>query len=155
MKVTVDRIEKEIRIAASAEQVWAVLTDRKHMEEWFARGFRVRELDLRQGGLLVLAQEAKEATLRARIVTVDKPNVFSYRWAEAFPDSEPTEENSTLVEFRLTSDATSTRLRVTESGYANLVIPTGREYVGPESHSRGWPIFLEEIRGRAEELASN
>jgi uncharacterized protein YndB with AHSA1/START domain len=153
MQMIVDRIEKDIRIAASVEQVWSVLTERMHMEEWFSRGFRVRELDLRPGGLLLLDSESKHATLPARIVTVDPPHVFSYRWAEAYPGSEPTEENSTLVEFRLTSDGDATVLQVTESGYANLVIPTGREYVGFESHSRGWPIFLDEIRGRAEEFA--
>jgi uncharacterized protein YndB with AHSA1/START domain len=153
MQLTVDRIEKEVRVAASVEQVWAVLTERKYMEEWFSLGFKVRELDLRPGGLLLLDQESKQATLPARIVTVDPPHVFSYQWAEAYPGAEPTEENSTLVEFRLTSDGDATVLRVTESGYANLVIPAGREYVGFESHSRGWPVFLEEIRGRAEEFA--
>lgn len=151
--MTVDRIEKDIRVAASVEQVWAVLTERKHMEEWFSLGFMVKELDLRPGGLLLLEQESKNATTLARIVTVDPPHVFSYRWAEAYPGAEPTEENSTLVEFRLTSDGDATVLRVTESGYANLVIPAGREYVGFESHSRGWPVFLEEIRSRTEEFA--
>ncbi|TDF98272.1 SRPBCC domain-containing protein [Paenibacillus piri] len=151
--MTVDRIEKDIRVAASVEQVWAVITERKHMEEWLSRGFIVKELDLRPGGLLLLNQESKNATLLARIVTVDPPHVFSYRWAEAYPGAEPTEENSTLVEFRLTRDGDATVLQVTESGYANLAIPAGREYVGFESHSRGWPVFLDEIRTRTEELA--
>jgi uncharacterized protein YndB with AHSA1/START domain len=114
---------------------------------------KVRELDLRPGGLLLMDQEAKHATLPARIVTVDPPYVFSYRWAMAYPGVEPTEENSTLVEFRLTSDGDATVLRVTESGYAKLVIPTGREYAGFESHTRGWPVYLEEIRSRTEEFA--
>lgn len=151
--MTVDRIEKDIRIAAAVEQVWAVLTERVHMEEWFSRGAKVRELDLRPGGLLLLEHESKDATTLARIVTIDPPHVFSYRWAMAYPGSEPTEENSTLVEFRLTSDGDATVLRVTESGYANLVVPAGREYAGSEPHSQGWPVYLEEIRSRTEEFA--
>ena len=148
-----DRIEKNIRVAAPVEQVWAVLTERRHMEEWFSRGFIVKELDLRPGGLLQLDSESKNTTTLARIVTVDPPHMFSYRWAEAYPGAEPTEENSTLVEFRLTSDGDATVLRVTESGFANLFIPAGREYAGSESHSQGWPVLLDEIRSRTEEFA--
>lgn len=148
-----DRLEKEIRIAASVEQVWAVLTERKHMEEWLSLAFKVRELDLRPGGLLLLYKESLQATLRARIVTIDPPHVFSYTWAEAYPGAEPTEGNSTLVEFRLTSDGDGTVLRVAESGYATLSIPAGGEFAGFEPHSRGWPLFLEEIRRRTEEFA--
>ncbi|MBB6731537.1 SRPBCC domain-containing protein [Cohnella zeiphila] len=152
--MTADRIEKDIRIAAPVEQVWAVVTERRHMEEWFTHGARLRELDLRPGGRLVLDQEAMNATTIARIVTLDPPHVFSYRWAMAYPGSEPTEENSTLVEFRLTADGDATLLQVTESGFANLVIPAEQEAcAGPEAHSQGWPIYLEEIRKRTEEFA--
>jgi uncharacterized protein YndB with AHSA1/START domain len=151
-KVTEDCIQKEVRVAASVEQVWAVLTERKYMEEWFSRGAtKVRELDLRPGGLLLLDHGA---TTLARIVTIDPPHVFSYQWAMAYPGAEPTEENSTLVEFRLTSDGDATVLRVTESGYAKLSIPAGQEEcAGLEAHSQGWPVYLEEIRVRAEEFA--
>jgi uncharacterized protein YndB with AHSA1/START domain len=150
--MTVDNIEKDIRVAASIEQVWAVLTERRHMEEWFSKGAKLTELDMRPGGLLKLDSGNHNTTL-ARIVTIDPPNVFSYRWAMAYPGSEPTEENSTLVEFSLTSDGDATVLRVTESGYASLVIPAGQESAGPESHSQGWPIYLDEIRKRTEEFA--
>lgn len=151
--MAVDSIKKDIRVAASIKQVWAVLTERKHMEEWLAQGVKVRELDLRPGGLLLLDHESQNTKTLARIVTIDPPHVFAYRWAMAYPDSEPTEANSTLVEFYLTSDGDATVLQVTESGFANLVIPVGREYAGIDLHFEGWPVCLEEIRRGAEGLA--
>jgi uncharacterized protein YndB with AHSA1/START domain len=150
---TPDRVEKEIRVAASPEQVWAVLTERASIDAWLSIGFTVRELDLRPGGLLLLDQPSKHATLRARVVTVDPPHVFAYRWAMAHPGAEPDAGNSTLVEFRLTREGEGTLLRVQESGFANWALPEGREYAGAEAHSRGWPLFLAEIRRIAEEHA--
>jgi uncharacterized protein YndB with AHSA1/START domain len=151
--VTQDRIETEIRVDAPVERVWTVLTDRTHMAEWFAHGLAVRELDLRPGGLLLLYQERHEATLPARIVTVDPPRTFAYRWAMAYPGHEPTEDNATLVEFRLIPDGDGTVLRVSESGFARVAMPAERAYAGYDAHSRGWPVYLEEIRRRAEEIA--
>jgi uncharacterized protein YndB with AHSA1/START domain len=152
-RVDEDRVEREIRVAAAVDRVWAVLTERAHMAEWLAHDFEVRELDLRPGGVLVLHQKTQNATLPARIVTVDRPHVFSYRWAMAYPGAEPTEDNSTLVEFRLTRDGDGTVLRVTESGFAHVPIPAERAYAGREAHSQGWPFYIDQIRRRAEEFA--
>jgi uncharacterized protein YndB with AHSA1/START domain len=148
-----DRVEREMRVAAPVERVWAVLTERAHMAEWLAHHFEVRDCDLRPGGALVLHQKPHNATLPARIVTVERPHVFAYRWAMAYPGEEPTEDNSTLVEFRLTPDGNGTVLRVTESGFARVSIPPERAYAGRKAHSQGWPVYMDEIRRRAEEFA--
>jgi uncharacterized protein YndB with AHSA1/START domain len=82
-------------------------------------------------------------TFPTRIEKVDPPNYLAYRWAVAHPGEETTDANSTLVEFTLTPDGAGTRLRLTESGFASLVIPAGREgNASYESHLSGWTDVL-------------
>lgn len=94
-------------------------------------------MDLRPGGAFVI--DHGFGAYPSRIVSVEPPRYFSYRWATAFPGEEAAEGNSTLVEFTLTADGDGTRLRVVESGFAALDIPEERiPYAGYESHTQGW-----------------
>src|ERR1700681_275227 len=116
-----DRIEAEIRIAAPAERVWAVLTDPTHIGEWFGMG-KPAQLDLRPGGVFQL-DFGENGVFPNLIVTVDPPRTFSYRSASGFPGEPATEENSTLVEFTLEDDGNGTVLRLQESGFDAIKIP--------------------------------
>ena len=65
---------------------------------------------------------AEHGASRGRVVAVEPPTRFAYRWAP-FKDpggEEPVEGNSTLVEFTLQPEGDGTRLRVVESGFASL-----------------------------------
>ena len=146
--MTHDRIEREILIKAPVERVWSILTEGENIGRWFGSG-RPTEIDLRPGGIMVL-DHGEHGVFPTRIVKIDPPHYFSYRWASAFPGQEATESNSTLVEFTLVPDADQTRLRLVESGFAALVIPPGRDDASYESHSGGWPDALEALREHAE-----
>ena len=120
-----EQIERETVIAAPVERVWALLTEAEHLGRWF--GDAGAELDLRPGGALSLNWE-RYGTVRGRVVDVDAPRRFSYRWSvlrESF-DSEPVEGNSTLVEFTLEAEGDGTRLRVVESGFDTLLRRPGQ-----------------------------
>ena len=148
--MSADRIEREINIAAPVERVWAVLTEPEHVGQWFGQG-RPTEVDLRPGGIMVL-DHGEYGTFPTRIEKVDPPYFFSYRWASAYPGEQATEENSTLVEFTLAPDGEGTRLRLVESGFANVWIPAERlDTAGYESHSTGWAEVLENLRQHAEQ----
>ena len=146
--MTADRIEREITIAAPIERVWAVLTEAENIGQWFGPGHPT-EIDLRPGGIMVLDHSA-HGVFPTRIVKVDPPHYFSYRWASAFPGQEATDANSTLVEFTLTPVGAQTRLNLVESGFASLVIPPGREDASYESHSQGWTGVLDALLRHAE-----
>ena len=147
--MTQDRIEKEISIAAPVERVWAVLTEPEHVGAWFGQGTPA-EIDLRPGGIMV-ADHGEHGTFPARIEKIDPPHYLSYRWATGYPGQETTDDNSTLVEFTLAPDGTGTRLRLTESGFASLVIPAGREgNASYESHLSGWTDVLAALVRTAE-----
>jgi uncharacterized protein YndB with AHSA1/START domain len=144
--VAEDRIERTVHIAASAERVWEILTKPEHIGRWFGSGTPA-VVDLRPGGVMVLTPGHGERYL-ALVVKVDPPHYLAYRWASAYPDLLADETNSTLVEFHVIAEETTTRLTVCESGFATLPIPPGRErFASHESHSEGW---TDVIRGLAD-----
>jgi uncharacterized protein YndB with AHSA1/START domain len=148
-----NRIDKEIKIAASPDRVWAVITTPESIGEWFGMG-KPPELDLRPGGLLKL-DFGPNGVFPNVIVTVDPPRAFSYRVASGFPGEAPTEENSTLVEFSLEPDGDGTVLHLSESGFDNITMePTQPQSAAFESHEQGWPYALERIGTLAEKSAA-
>ncbi|MFC9651985.1 SRPBCC family protein [Streptomyces sp. NPDC056937] len=150
-RVEDDRIEREITIAAPVERVWAVLTEPEHVGKWFGQG-PPAPIDLRPGGVMHL-DHGQYGQFPTTIVKVDPPHYFSYRWASAYPGHQADEGNSTLVEFTLTPEGDGTRLRVVETGFADIVIPEDRKDVASkESHTDGWTEMVVTIRDYVERL---
>jgi uncharacterized protein YndB with AHSA1/START domain len=150
--VVPEHIERETVIAAPVERVWALLTEAEHLGRWF--GDAGAELDLRPGGALSLSWE-RYGVVRGRVVDVEAPRRFSYRWAvlrEAH-GSEPVEGNSTLVEFTLEAEGDGTRLRVVESGFDKLFTDPAKQDERAEDNRKGWASELDELRDYAERVA--
>ncbi|MGH8961987.1 MAG: SRPBCC family protein [Jatrophihabitantaceae bacterium] len=151
--MTDDRVERTIHIAATTERVWDILTKPEHIGRWFGSGTPAT-VDLRPDGVMVLEPMPGERYL-ARVVKVDPPHYLAYRWASAYPNVLADETNSTLVEFQLAAEGTTTRLTVCESGFATLTIPAGREpFASYGSHSRGWTEVIRNIADLVEQRAS-
>jgi len=149
-----DRIERTVHIAATTERVWDILTTPEHIGRWFGPGTPAT-VDLRPEGVMVVEPGPPGERYLARIVKVDPPHYFSYRWASAFPDVLADETNSTLVEFRLAAEGATTRLTVCESGFATLKIPAGREaFASYESHSQGWTEVIRNLANYVEQGTS-
>jgi uncharacterized protein YndB with AHSA1/START domain len=148
--VAEDRVERTVHIAAPVERVWEILTTPEHIGRWFGSGSPAT-VDLRPGGVMVLAPAGPGERYLARIVKVDPPHYFAYRWASAYPGVLADETNSTLVEFSLVAGEATTRLTVCESGFAALTIPPGREpFASHESHSEGWIEVMQTLAGYVE-----
>jgi uncharacterized protein YndB with AHSA1/START domain len=81
----------------------------------------------------------------ARVEKVEPPHLFSFRWARA-AGSEPTEGNSTLVELSLSAEGEGTRLRVVESGFAELDGSDDEKAKYAEENTQGWRVELDELR---------
>src|SRR5262245_56920014 len=129
-------IEREIQVAAPAERVWSVLTDTDFLGGWFGRGKPV-DLDLRPGGLL-LFDHGVHGALPCRIQAVESPRLLSLRWSQSLEaGSEPTDDNSTLVEITLQSDGDGTRVRFLESGFAQVKLPEDHLSIRYEQNSGG------------------
>ena len=140
-----DRIEREIYIAAPVSRVWAVITEPEHVGMWFGEG-EPAEIDLRPGGRIVFDHGA-HGKLPAVIERLDEPHRFAFRWAaDDTGGREPTEVNSTLVEFTLEperdGDQEGTRLRVTESGFATVIAEPEAMERRYKANKGGWSHAL-------------
>ena len=146
-----EQIERETVIAAPVERVWALLTEAEHLGRWF--GDAGAEVELRPGGALTLTWE-QYGTVHGRVVDVEAPRRFSYRWAVLRESqSEPVEGNSTLVEFTLEAEGEGTRLRVVESGFDTLFADPEKRAQRYEDNTKGWGSELAELADYAERVA--
>ena len=147
------QIERETMIAAPVERVWAVLTEGEHVGRWFSDAGA--EIDLRPGGEITM-RWAEHGVGRARIVDVDPPRRFSYRWAPIREHwgEQPDDRNSTLVEFTLAEEADGTRLKVVESGFDALEGTDEQRRRSLEDNTEGWEQQLENVRAYLARVAA-
>ena len=147
------QIERETLIAAPVERVWAVLTEGEHVGRWFSDAGA--EIDLQPGGEMVL-RWAEYGIGRARVVDVEPPRRFSYRWAAIREHwgEEPDDRNSTLVEFTLAPEGDGTRLHVVESGFEALEGTDEQRRRSFEDNTEGWETQLENVREYVQRVAA-
>lgn len=143
--MSTDQIEREVRIAAPVERVWALVTEAEHLGSWF--GDAGAEVDLRPGGAMTLTW-AEWGVTHARVERVEPPRLFSWRWLlEA--GTEPGDGNSSLVEFTLDDAGGETLLKVVESGFDGLALPAEERQRRYASHTGGWQRELDELVAHA------
>ena len=142
-----DRIERETLIAAPLERVWELVAQPGF---WVADKASLPGTVAKEGESMV-AKNAKYGDFPVRVEKVEPPTYLAYRWASAFPGQELREDNSTLVEFTLTSEGDRTRLRVVESGFATLAGPEDLRRGAVNDNSLGWPQELDALKERAEQ----
>ena len=148
-----DSIEREVVIGAPVARVWELVTEAEHLGRWF--GDAGAEVDLRPGGAMALKWE-EHGTVHARVEAVEPERHFSFRWAP-FRDpagSEPVEGNSTLVELTLSADGDATRLKVVESGFADLYCSGDKRRENLEGNTEGWRLELGELQEYAAGVAA-
>ena len=147
------QIERETMISAPVERVWAVLTEGEHVGRWFCDAGA--EIDLRPGGEITM-RWAEYGVGRARIVDVDPPRRFSYRWAPIREHwgEQPDDRNSTLVEFTLAEEADGTRLKVVESGFDALEGTDEQRRRSLEDNPEGWVLQLDNLRAYVARVAA-
>jgi uncharacterized protein YndB with AHSA1/START domain len=139
-------IEREIRVQASPEVVYEVVSSPEHLREWWPDD---AEIDAVPGatGTVTFAKGAKVVPLT--VVEADPPRRFSFRWAYDAGDV-PTAENSLLVTFDLVGSGDGTLLRFVESGYDEAGKPDEMYH----DHVNGWDYFLPRLTPYVDRLVS-
>ena len=140
-----DRIEREIVIAAPPERVWPLVAEPGF---WATDDENLRGTEAAAGESLV-ARHSEHGDFPVRMEKVDPPHYLACRWVSAFQGEELREENSTLVEFTLTPEGTGTRLRVVESGFATLPTSEDNRHVVRKDHVGGWEQCFDALAARA------
>ena len=132
-----DRIERTLDIAHPPAKVWAALTTADGLGSWF--GDRA-SIELRPGGSGTLVWEAGHRA-DLRVERVLEPEVFGFTWhIMGLPEDDP---RRTYVEFTLEPVGAGTRLRVVESGFAQL--PEDERRAAFDGNSKGWVSELGEL----------
>ena len=121
-------IERELRIAASPETVFAFWTDPVRMAKWMGRDIR---LDPRVGGEFRIDYNGSDIA-SGTFVEVDPPRrlVLTWGWEAA---GDPTPPGASTVEVTLKRDGDGTILSLRHSGLSTDAV-TG--------HAEGWDQFL-------------
>lgn len=140
-----DRIEKRIALKAPVSRVWRALTDYREFGQWF-------RVDLE--GPFVPGQASRgrithpgyeHVVWHATVQTMEPERLFSFTWHPyaVEPDKDYSQEQPTLVEFRLEPTSGGTRLTVTESGFDK--IPADRRAEAFRMNEGGWEAQLQNI----------
>lgn len=135
-------IRKTVFFNASRETVWAFLTEKDKLAQWF----HPPEKNLEEGSDYALIRTDQDGTkapiIWGRIISMDAPNKLVYSFIIT-----PFDGTETIVTWLLEEAAGGTRLSLTHEGVA--------EAAGPEtlrmlmSLDRGWDEHLESMRKAA------
>ena len=132
-----DRIERTVELAHPPAAVWAALTTADGLGTWFGNEATI---DLRPGGAARM-RWADGSTADLRIERVEEPTAFGFTWrVEGLPEGDP---RRTYVEFTLEPIGTGTRLRVVETGFAQL--PEDAHRKAYDGNTEGWARELAEL----------
>lgn len=140
--MTNDRIERDVLVEAPIDTVWSVVTEPQHIARWFADR---ADVELHAGGAGALTWDDHGVTAPFVVEAVEPPHRFAYRWSHpegATPDA----GNSTLVEFLLEADGEHTRLRVVESGLAEVDWSAEKKSRFASDHAEGWETHTQALR---------
>ena len=132
-----DRIVRTVELAHPPATVWAAITTAEGLGTWFGNEATI---DLRPGGAARM-KWADGPVVDMRVERVEEPTVFGFTWPIfGLAEDDP---RRTYVEFTLEPAGTGTRLRVVETGFAQLPEDAhGRAYGG---NADGWVKELAEL----------
>ena len=133
-----DSIERELILPVPPARVWAALTQPDQLSAWFGTQ---ASIDLRPGGEITFTWDGPtgpHGTTCGVIEAVEPPHRLVFHWQ---PSSDTAQ--MTRVEFTLEPHPEGTRLRLVESGFANL--PPELRGGCHESNTRGWQRELGEL----------
>jgi uncharacterized protein YndB with AHSA1/START domain len=134
-----DRIERTMELAHPPAKVWAALTTAEGLGTWFGNE---ASIDLCPGGAAQL-RWSEGYTASLRVERVEEPLVFGFTWPiNGLPEDDP---RRTYVEFTLEAAGAGTRLRVVESGFAQLPQDAYRKAF--DGNTEGWASELGELAG--------
>ena len=140
-------IEREIRVEASPDVVYEVISSPEHLREWWPDD---AELEAKPGavGSVSFGTSPDVDVVALTVVEADPPRRFSFRWD--YDGEVPTAENSLLVTFDLVPAGSGTLLRFAETGWDEAA-RSDEDY---NDHVSGWNVFLPRLAPYVDRLVS-
>ncbi|GAB2645020.1 SRPBCC family protein [Kribbella swartbergensis] len=138
-------IEREIRIDATPEVVYEVISTPEHLRAWWPDDADVEP----RAGATGSVSFGPDKVVPLTVVEADPPRRFSFRWAYEEGES-ASATNSLLVTFDLVPSGAGTLLRFSETGYDEAAKPD-EVY---RDHAAGWDHFLPRLAPYVDRLVS-
>ncbi|WP_439678363.1 SRPBCC domain-containing protein [Embleya sp. MST-111070] len=136
------KLEREIRIDATPEVVFDVVSRPEHVRMWWPDD---TSFESAPGAVGELVWGDRAVVEEFTVVEVDPPHRFAIRWLAA--EGEPAGEgNSLLITFELEASGGGTILRLTESGWREKGWEAAVLEEAFRDHERGWDLFLPRLR---------
>jgi uncharacterized protein YndB with AHSA1/START domain len=135
-------IEREVRIDASPETVYEVITSPAHLTEWWPDEAVVEATPGATGELVFGDRTSGDAHVpRLTVVDAVPSRLFSFRWTH--PEGEEAREgNSLLVTFELAPSGDGTLLRMTETGFREMGWEAAVLEATYRDHDGGWGFYM-------------
>lgn len=135
-------IEREIRIDATPEVVYEVVSRPEHLKEWWPDEAELEPVPGATGIISFGDRGTPEAhVVPVTVVEADPPRLFSFRWVYDRGEA-ATPDNSLLVTFELVPSGGGTLLRLTEAGFREKGWEAAALEEQYRDHVTGWDHFL-------------
>lgn len=146
-------IEREIRIEASPEVVFDVVSSPEHLKEWWPDEAEFPPVPGENGRIGFGNPEDGITWQRFTVVDARPPRHFSFRWTHE--EGETAQRgNSFLVVFELEPTDTGTLLRMTESGFRERGWAEAKIAAEYADHVTGWDHYLPRLTPYAEKVGA-
>jgi uncharacterized protein YndB with AHSA1/START domain len=155
--MTTDRIEKEVVLRAPLERVWRAISDADEFGQWFGVRFDGPFVQGASVTGVITTTTVDDEVAKAQqpyagqadtwqIVAVEPKRRLAFRWHPyaVEPNTDYSQEPTTLVEFTLDETADGVRLRIVESGFD--AIPAERRAAAFAANSEGWEAQTRLVR---------
>lgn len=134
-------IEREIRIDASPEVVFDVVSNPEHVRQWWPDEAQYEPTPGSSGEIAFTTPAGERVPVGFQVVDAVPYRLFSFRWTQ--PTGEPARpDNSFLVTIELEPSGGGTRLRMTETGFRERGWDDAKVAAEHADHESGWDYHL-------------
>jgi uncharacterized protein YndB with AHSA1/START domain len=131
------KIEREIEISASAEQVWTLVSE----PGWWINDGKIVEHRIERRDDHDLVHDPVHGEFAIATLAVERPRYVRFGWLSREPEATP--EQRTIVEFWIDDrPAGGVVLRVMESGFDTLPGSDADRQRAVEDNTQGWQVEL-------------
>ncbi|MFG2017976.1 SRPBCC domain-containing protein [Actinomadura geliboluensis] len=147
-----DTIEREIRIEASPEVVFEVVSSPRHLREWWPDEAEYPVAPGGTGRIGFGESPQDRAWVGFTVVEAVPPRLFSFRWTHAEGEA-AAPGNSMLVVFEIEAAGGGTLLRMTETGFRERGWAEAKAAAEYKAHVTGWDLYLPRLPAYAATVA--
>ncbi len=134
-------IERELRIDATPEVVYEVISSPEHLREWWPDEAEFPVVAGGEGRIGFGNLPHDGTWVQFAVVDAVPPRLFSFRWTHDEGET-AAPGNSNLVVFELEPAGAGTLLRMTESGFRERGWDEATVAARYADHSAGWDFYL-------------